>query len=288
MKKYLLSFHTVFILNENIKWLEEFLIYYINIIGIEQFYLYDNDKSTGGDGDKEYNKYGFKINTENSNNDILLFNKIKTKYNKYITHIKWQPKNNQGDIIYGQEESIKHFITNYRKYNTWTCFLDLDEFIYSPNNILLKNYLLKLDDNISCVKICQKKFIDRFLSHKKFIIQDFRCINNIFEWSPKNIIKCDDFINTNSIHNFIVKNKIIYENPNILRFNHYNVNNNQLLWITNFYNSIVPFTLNSYDSGMQKYNYLFYDNNYNYVYIIIIIIIIILYLFTLFKSYKNQ
>jgi hypothetical protein len=275
MKKYYLSFHTVFILNENIKWLEEFLIYYINIIGIEQFYLYDNDKSDGGDGDKEYNKYGFKINTDNSENDILLFNNLKTKYKKYITHIKWQPKNDKGDIIYGQEESIKHFINNYSKDNTWTLFLDLDEFIYSHNNIILKEYLLKLDDNISCIKICQKKFIDRFLSDKFYITQDFNCINQIFNWSPKNIVKCDDFINTNTIHDFIVKNKSYNENPNILRFNHYNVNNKQLLWMANFYNSSIPFTLNSYDNGMEKYNYLFYDKNYNYNYIIIIIIIII-------------
>ena len=70
INKYFLTFYTVFILNKNIKWLEEFLIYYINIIGIQHFYLYDNNKSTGGDGTNNLNKYGFSINTENNNNDI--------------------------------------------------------------------------------------------------------------------------------------------------------------------------------------------------------------------------
>ena len=37
--KYYLTFHIVFILNENIKWLEEFLIYYINVIVVEISFL---------------------------------------------------------------------------------------------------------------------------------------------------------------------------------------------------------------------------------------------------------
>jgi len=50
-KKYNLSFHVIFIMNENIKWLEEFILYHSNL-GFEHFYLYDNQGSTGGDGTK--------------------------------------------------------------------------------------------------------------------------------------------------------------------------------------------------------------------------------------------
>jgi len=64
-------------LNENIKWLEEFLIYYINIIGIEHFYLYNNNKSTGGYGSEKENKYEFSINTNNNDEDIKIFEDIK-------------------------------------------------------------------------------------------------------------------------------------------------------------------------------------------------------------------
>ena len=46
MDKHFLVFQTVFILSENIKWVEEFLIYYINL-GFTQFYLYDNTSSIG-------------------------------------------------------------------------------------------------------------------------------------------------------------------------------------------------------------------------------------------------
>ena len=34
-----LSIHTVFILNENINWLEEFIIYHLHL-GVSHFYLY--------------------------------------------------------------------------------------------------------------------------------------------------------------------------------------------------------------------------------------------------------
>ena len=47
MKKYYLAFHTVFILNENIKWLDEFIYYYI-YLGFNHFYLYDNTGTIGG------------------------------------------------------------------------------------------------------------------------------------------------------------------------------------------------------------------------------------------------
>jgi hypothetical protein len=289
--KYFLTFHTVFILNENIKWLEEFLIYYINVLGVEHFYLYDNDKSTGGDGTTNNNKYGFSINTNNNNEDIKMFEDIKKKYHKYITHIIWQPLDENGNIIYGQNESIIHYINNYGNNSIWTCFLDLDEFIYSSKNLYLPYYLKNLNNNISCVKLCQKKFLDRFLSKQKYITHDFNCIDlNIdFEWAPKNIIKNSDYISIISIHIINVSNNILYEKSYNFRFNHYNTNNKLLEWMKIYYNSNTDFKLNSYDDGMLKYNYLFKDlykinenfininqiiNNNYYIYIICLIIII--------------
>jgi hypothetical protein len=292
--KYFLTFHTVFILNENIKWLEEFLIYYINIIGVEHFYLYDNDKSTGGDGTKDTNKYGFKINTDNNNDDIKQFEDIKQRYNKYITHIKWQPLDENGNVVYGQNESILDFIKKYGNDSVWTCFLDLDEFIYSKH-LYLPNYLKELDNNISCVKICQKKFIDRFLSNQKFITQDTNCIDkNIgFEWAPKNIVKNEDFININNIHEIIVKHNIKYESSDNIRFNHYNTNPKLLTWMKSFYGSILDYKLNSYDDGMLKYSYLVniesFDNNNdkNYLLYIFVFLIIIYFIYYIQLPQKN-
>lgn len=61
-KKYFLSFQTVFRLNENARWLEEFLIYYIHI-GFDHFYLYDGSID-------EYDP----IKKVNKNGDPILLN----------------------------------------------------------------------------------------------------------------------------------------------------------------------------------------------------------------------
>ena len=253
-----IAIHTVFILNENIKWLEEFIIYHINL-GIEHFYLYDNDGTIGGDGTKTNNKYGFQINTTSNENDRNIFNIILKKYKNYITHIIWQPKNNNNEIIYGQCESINDCILNYGYLYEWICFIDLDEFIFSEKNINLVNYLNSLDKNISNVKLIQKKFLDRFLSKEQFITQDFNCINNLkigTEWAPKNIIRCKDFISISNIHNIKTKNKTIIVDTDILRFNHYNVNEKQLRWMEKFYKGNT-FSINGIDDGMIRYKDLF-------------------------------
>jgi hypothetical protein len=135
-----LSVHIVFLLNENIKWLEEFIVYYINL-GFEHFYLYNNEGSEGGDGTKTHNKYNFPVSTTSSKEDLEKFEKILLKYEKYITHILWKPKNIEGKIVYGQNEAVEDFILKYGEKNEWVAFIDMDEFIFSKKNINLVEYL---------------------------------------------------------------------------------------------------------------------------------------------------
>jgi len=250
-----LSLHTVFILNENIKWLEEYIIYHIKL-GFDHFYLYDNEGSTGGDGNKTTNKYDFSINTTSLEEDKILLNNILSKYRDYITYIIWQPKNEQGEIIYGQTESIEDCISKYGKYNEWMAFIDLDEFIFSKQNINLVDYLKSLDKNISNVKLIQKKFLDRFLTKEKFITQEFGCVEGLeigVDWAPKNIIRCKDYLSINNIHNMYTKYETIIPDVDLLRFNHYNINEKQLNWMKWFYNSEKNFTINGNDDGMLRY-----------------------------------
>ena len=253
-----IALHTVFILNENIKWLEEFIIYYIHL-GIEQFYLYDNEGSSGGDGTQTHNKYGFEVNTSSSLENRILFNNILLKYSKYITHIIWQPIHNN-QIIYGQKESILDCMNKYRNLYDWMCFVDIDEFIFSEKDVKLGEYLNSLDENVSCVKLIQKKFLDRFLTKEKYITQEYASINNFkigTEWAPKNIIRCKDFINVRDIHNIHTKNRTIVANTSVLRFNHYNVNDKHTIWVTKFYKLSSPLTINGIDDGMKRYKFLF-------------------------------
>jgi hypothetical protein len=254
-KRNFLAYHTVFILNENIKWLEEYLVYYINL-GFQHFYLYNNEGSTGGNGSKTFNKYGFAINTTSSEKDLILFKKILQKYKNYITYIVWQPKNEKGEIIYGQVESIKDCISKYGKNNEWIAFMDLDEFIFSRNNTNLVSYLKHLDKNVSAVRLIQKKFLDRFLTKEKFITKEFRCIEGLkigTEWAPKNIIRCSEYVTVPHIHNIVTKKKLIVPDVNVLRFNHYNVNEKQFRWIKNFYKMKNDIKINGKDYSMTRY-----------------------------------
>lgn len=254
--KRLLSFHTVFILNENINWLEEFIIYN-KAIGIEYFYLYDNDGSDGFDGSQTHNKYGFSLTTSNRHEDIIKLVAILKKYADCVTYVKWQPREN-GKIVYGQNDSIQHFIKNYGHETEWVAFMDLDEFLFSPTDLDIPAYLKQVGKDVSCLKLIQKKFIDRFLSKEKYITQDYRAINNInigTEWAPKHIVRCADFVSLLGIHQIYCKNKTVLVDKNQLRFNHYNVNDKLLAWLVTFYNK--EYTIDGVDEGMARYKHLF-------------------------------
>jgi hypothetical protein len=244
----------VFILNENIKWLEEFIIYYRNI-GFDHFYLYDNEGSVGRNKSTiTSNKYGFPIKGISEERDQIELKSILLKYGDYITYTLWQPKV-KGTIVYGYNESVNDCIKKYRNDNEWIAFLDLDEFIYSVNNINIPEYLRSLDANVSSVKILQKKFLDRFLTDKQLITQEFKCINNLdtSKWAPKQIIRSKDFTSILNMHDIKVKNKIIRPDMNIIRFNHYNLNDYVLNFMKKFYKTSKEFKADDADDGMSRY-----------------------------------
>jgi hypothetical protein len=211
MSKYLLSFHTVFIVNENIKWLEEFLIYYKNL-GFEHFYLYDNEGSKGYGSSPTFNRYGFSISPR-SLNDELEMQDILQRYADIITYVKWQPKNSMGEILYNQEDAIRHFISTYGHETEWVALMDLDEFLFSEIDADLRTLLSTQPADVSCIKIGQKKFLDRFLSNEQHVTREYRCINMpmIPDWGPKNLLKCGDFIDLQNIHTLTVKHKTVFQ-----------------------------------------------------------------------------
>ena len=257
MTKHFLSIHTVFILNENIKYLEEFIIYHKNL-GVSHFYLYDNEGSNGRNGStKTKTKYGFPISSTNLKPDLDMLSEIMKKYGDIVTIIKWQPKNTAGEIVYGWKDSVQHLIAYCE--SEWCAFIDLDEMIFSPSNIDLLDFIKNQPVNISCIKISQKKFNDRFLVTTQNFSQDFSCVDKVcgFGWASKNIVRVSDIINIHSMHIATVKNKTISVKPEILRFNHYNTNARVLSWMTGFYKQKTPFKIDGIDEGMSRYKHLF-------------------------------
>lgn len=273
MKQHTLSIHTTFIPRENLIFLDEWLQYHVHI-GVEHFYLYDNTGSVvtrSWTQKKGVNKYGFNYQKLIKN---LTDEEVRSAVESIInspnlagkcTLIPWQPRDEQGNIVYNQRESIKHCVQNYAQTSEWMCFIDIDEFLFSPSNRHLHELLDEFKKNeVSCAVITQKKFADRFLNLDKFVIDIYDCINNLdtTRWAPKNIIISDDIDidNIKGIHDIriIQKKKEIIE-QDILRFNHYNVNPTQLKWMENFY-KVKEFKLSDRDTGMRKYQDYIYTH----------------------------
>ncbi len=241
--KVTLAIQTVLIIKENIPFLREWIIYHINL-GVDKIYLYDNTGSVGCDGsDKNKNKYNINyaelINLTDEEVDKELQN-ILNDYKNNVVYVRWDPRDENNNIIYGQNLSIIDYITKYGSENDYTCFIDTDEFIFSKNNLDLKQYII--DNGADKYDLIQKKFIDRFCNKNKKVIEMTNCIENINTdgWAIKSIIKNNKIIISSPnihIHDISIttnNNKRINEDD--FRFNHYNVNNKQIEWMKGFYN----------------------------------------------------
>lgn len=88
-----INIHTVFILKENILFIDEWIAYHI-AIGVDKIFLYDNSKSSGWNRSAPtINRYNYnyaELTSHLSDEKInTLFNDLIQKYEKYITYILW-------------------------------------------------------------------------------------------------------------------------------------------------------------------------------------------------------
>jgi len=250
-----LSIHTIFVLRENILFMEEWIAYHLSI-GFDHIYLYDNSKSIGRDGSTQtVNKYGYDFNLLTGHlSDHKIDKMLKYLLEKYkfdVTYIIWEPTGPGGNIIYGQNESILNYFKKYSGSSDWTAFIDMDEFIFSIGNIkeLLTSYA---DTDMGKIIIHQKKFDDRFNNLDKPVTSIVNCIENIDTsgWAPKNFIKNIHFdadsLDDWNIHNLPIKNSASYlADKDEFRFNHYNVNESLLDWMSFFYKTSNRFSLDA-------------------------------------------
>ena len=185
------------------------------------------------------------------------------EYNGKVYYDIWQPRNENNEIIYGQNESIYDYINKYGTLTDYTAFIDIDEFIVIPNNNL-------------------KKFINKHPNTTKFILKQKK-FQDRYCYIDNNVLKIDDTIanidTTNWANKLIVKNKVVEHNINnnihsinVIKgdtynvpidegwFNHYNVNLKQIEWMKqNFNKDNFDFIK---DDSMQKYKYNINNNNF--------------------------
>ena len=122
----LIAIHTVFILKENILFLEDWIDYHIKL-GFNRFYLYDNSKViNGGHHTKskpfipgKRNKYNINYNNIVRLSDKEMYNILQNICNKYkcINIIEWSPKDINGNVAYNQYEAHDHCLERLKKNN---------------------------------------------------------------------------------------------------------------------------------------------------------------------------
>jgi Glycosyltransferase family 92 len=263
-----LGMHTVFLARENIAYLKEWIVYHA-LLGVQHFYLYDNTGSIGREGSNSTtNKYGinfFELTKDLTDADVAdQLHKIIADVCVDVRLIKWQPRDGHGRIYYGYNESVYHCIRTYGEETEWMVFIDVDEFLFSPSSIEMREELSELR-RAGCNRliILQKKFLDRFLSSSKYVTDIYDCIDGIdtSAWAPKNIVHVDDLIlgALESMHTMPVRGGTVTAEPDAIRFNHYNVNPAQLQWMKGFYGTTAEFKIDARDDGMKRYQQRLHD-----------------------------
>ncbi|NLR62652.1 glycosyltransferase family 92 protein [Chitinophaga polysaccharea] len=257
-----LGIHTIFVLRENILFLEEWINYHISI-GVDKIILYDNSLSIGWEGSTQTtNKYNVNFGnlTAHFSDRVVqkMLSGILNKYHSEVEYVEWSPKDVDGNIFYAQNEGIEHYLTHYSDKIDWTAFIDMDEFLFSK--VAIKEIVDKYQTmGNGDLLLLQKKFKDRFEDAKLPVTEILDCIEGIDtrHWAPKHIIKNKDFdFNTLAFWNVhrlpVINSNTIVMDPAELRFNHYNVNKWQLEWMKLFYNTSEDFKFNARCDELQK------------------------------------
>lgn len=263
-----LTLMTVCILDENVRWLEEFLAYHV-AVGFDHVYLYDNTGSAGchcvdaaGDayeasGDAyDRNKYGFAVEAYGA----AAYEAVAARYPGRVTRVPWAPLDEHGDVTYGQNEALRDYVDRFGGDATWCCFTDLDEYVFSPSGRDLRADLrVAADDGVSCVRLNQKKFRDRFeLPRHAAVTQCFDCLDYDFAQraaptSHKNIVFLSHYRGLKNVHEVYVDGDTRTAPPDEWRFNHYNANVSQLTWMTRKRLIGQPALDICGDDGMRRY-----------------------------------
>ena len=137
--------HTVFIAKENILFLKEWILYH-RAKGIEHFFLYDNtgsrraapvDENNPHLLHERVNKYGVPYDeiVRLSDAEIQeILNEIQIEIPN-VRIVRWQPRDDDGSIIYAQVEALNEVLARYGELVDWMVFMDMDEFVVSDEFI---------------------------------------------------------------------------------------------------------------------------------------------------------
>ena len=247
------AIHTLFILKENILFLEEWIDYHMQI-GFKKFFLYDNSKvqvSGGCHKNKKHFVCG-KVNKYNVNYDKIIKlndkqleqkkNEIKKKYKKNVFFYEWSPKDKKGRICFNHEQANNHCLNMMKKLKniSWCANIDIDEFIVLEKKKKIKYLIRKLPKNINNIKLSQIRFDSRFNNLNKRVIQINKSeIDKLpLNHSNKNIYKVSE-TKKMKVHQWIGNGKELKTKLKNIWFNHYKLNRSHYTKVKNINRKLV-------------------------------------------------
>lgn len=164
--------HTVFILAENILYLEEWLVHHVQL-GVSKFYLYDNSKVTTKSPFDQPNphlvpgqvsKYGVHFR------DLVTDTEVNTRFQdlleRYpqIVYTDWSPMDDHGNILYDQEGAHAHCLERLKHEGgiDWCANIDMDEFIIPFDHDTIPDFIDRLPMDVSNIHMAHRVFRSRF------------------------------------------------------------------------------------------------------------------------------
>jgi hypothetical protein len=168
---------TVFILREDILFLEEWLEHHLRL-GVDRIFIYDNSKVQYNEVDghqgtqpspkdlKEgsISKYGVNFaELVDETTALTLFADIRKRFAEKLDVREWSPIGPDGRVHYGQIAAINDFVEKYRYDFDYTLHLDCDEFLVSPRGLSIPNIIHRIEcANRTCGLFSSRTFDSRF------------------------------------------------------------------------------------------------------------------------------
>jgi hypothetical protein len=234
--KYFLSLCTI-IKNENN--LIEFILYHW-LIGIEHFYIYDNDSDPS---------------IKNILNNYIL---------KKICTIIYFPGKAQ------QINAYNHCIKNFGDQTKWLCIIDGDEYILPKIHMSLRDFLSEYD-NYHAIGINWVLFGTSFHEKKKegFIIDNYRYCSNKQDKHIKSIFKPQYIKHCYNQHYVELYDPLKYVDPkkNIIYGPYNNIENSNIIQINHYFSKSFEDLFEKYNRGKAcgngEYNIVYSHNENN-------------------------
>lgn len=251
-----IGLHSIFIARENLPFLKEWILYH-RALGVDNFYLYDNtgtQKASGAQNVRKalrlgsVNKYrvNYRKHVPGSDEDIdEKLREICKEFGDSVKLIKWQPRDDDDNIIHGQVEGHHDCLARFGDEVDWMGILDQDEYLYLKQGDL-RRYLTRLPRRVSCVQLRQKKFANRFRHLDKNVVQIENSKNRVENGSWKNIFR-PSHTERIGVHSWHGKGKMHRPGGEEFRFNHYNAN-----WGPNQTTKVTDMSSNHYAKTVVK------------------------------------